>query len=68
MEKVLNKIGLTMDQMDLITVGVSLGHPIAATGTAKLATLIHEMEPYGQARGPPKTYPPTPRLRWVIGR
>jgi len=24
------------------------------------------MEPHGQARGPPKPYPPTPRLRWVI--
>jgi hypothetical protein len=24
------------------------------------------MEPHGQARGPQKPYPPTPRLRWVI--
>jgi hypothetical protein len=26
------------------------------------------MEPHGQARGPHKPYPPTPRLRWVIRR
>ena len=26
------------------------------------------MEPHGQARGPQKTYPPAPRLRWVIRR
>ncbi len=26
------------------------------------------MEPHGQARGPRQTYPPPPRLRWVIRR
>jgi protein-L-isoaspartate(D-aspartate) O-methyltransferase len=26
------------------------------------------MEPHGQARGPQQTYPPAPRLRWVIRR
>jgi len=73
-EKALKKVGLTIDQMDLIEVqeafavqtladarlmkvrkedfdkkinvngsGISLGHPIAATGTIRLVTLIYEM-------------------------
>ena len=28
--------------------------------------MVKKMEPHGQARGPQQTYPPTPRLRWVI--
>ena len=70
--KVMNKIGLTLDDMDLIELneafaaqvlsvlrewrlpnedklnvngsGISLGHPIAATGARILTTLLHEME------------------------
>jgi acetyl-CoA C-acetyltransferase len=73
-EKALKKVGLTIDQIDLIEVqeafavqtladarlmkvrkedfdkkinvngsGISLGHPIAATGTMRLVTLIQEM-------------------------
>jgi hypothetical protein len=33
-----------------------------------LTQTLEEMEPHGQARGPQKPYPPTPRLRWVIRR
>jgi acetyl-CoA C-acetyltransferase len=72
-EKVMEKSGLTLDQMDLIEIqeafaaqvladlkmmnltekdyprinvngsGISLGHPIACTGTRVLVTLLHEM-------------------------
>ncbi len=70
--KVMNKIGLSLDDMDLIELneafaaqvlsvlrewklpnedklnvngsGISLGHPIAATGARILTTLLHEME------------------------
>jgi acetyl-CoA C-acetyltransferase len=71
-EKVFRKLGLSMDDMDLIELneafaaqvlavvkewkledqeklnvngsGISLGHPIAATGARILTTLLHEME------------------------
>ena len=70
--KLMNKVGMSLDDMDLIELneafaaqvlsvlrewklsdedklnvngsGISLGHPIAATGARILATLLHEME------------------------
>ena len=70
--KVMNKIGMTLGDMDIIELneafaaqvlavlrewnlphednlnvngsGISLGHPIAATGARILATMLHEME------------------------
>lgn len=76
--KALKKIGVTIDQVDLIEVqeafavqaladsrmmgikqedfdkkinvngsGISLGHPIAATGAMRLVTLVHEMKRHG---------------------
>ena len=70
--KVMNKLGMTLGDMDLIELneafaaqvlavlrewqlphednlnvngsGISLGHPIAATGARILATMLHEME------------------------
>ncbi|HEU0022249.1 MAG TPA: acetyl-CoA C-acetyltransferase [Dehalococcoidia bacterium] len=70
--KLMNKVGMTLEDMDLIELneafaaqvlsvlrewklpnedrlnvngsGISLGHPIAATGARILATLLHEME------------------------
>jgi len=77
-EKALKKVGITIDQVDLIEIqeafavqtladarmmgikeedfdrkinvngsGISLGHPIAATGAMRLVTLIHEMRRRG---------------------
>ena len=82
MEKALKKIGITIDQVDLIEIqeafavqtladgrlmnvkqddfdrkinvngsGISLGHPIAATGAMRLVTLIHEMRRRGVRYG-----------------
>jgi acetyl-CoA C-acetyltransferase len=76
--KALNKVGVTIDQVDLIEIqeafavqtladarmmaikpkdfdkkinvngsGISLGHPIAATGAMRLVTLLHEMKRRG---------------------
>lgn len=76
--KALKKVGVTIDQVDLIEVqeafavqaladarmmgikqedfdkkinvngsGISLGHPIAATGAMRLVTLVHEMKRHG---------------------
>ena len=73
--KALNRVGLTIDQIDLVEIqeafavqmladahlmgisekdydrklnvngsGISLGHPIAATGTMRMVTLLHEMK------------------------
>ncbi len=81
-EKALKKIGVTIDQVDLIEIqeafavqtladgrlmnvkpddfdrkinvngsGISLGHPIAATGAMRLVTLIHEMRRRGVRYG-----------------
>ena len=81
-EKALKKIGITIDQVDLIEIqeafavqtladgrlmnvkqddfdrkinvngsGISLGHPIAATGAMRLVTLIHEMKRRGVRYG-----------------
>jgi len=80
--KVLKKVGITIDQVDLIEIqeafavqaladarmmgikqedfdkkinvngsGISLGHPIAATGAMRLVTLVHEMKRYGSRYG-----------------
>jgi len=34
----------------------------------EILEIFANMKPHGQARGPQKTYPPTPKLRWVIRR
>jgi acetyl-CoA C-acetyltransferase len=80
--KALNKVGVTIDQVDLIEIqeafavqtladarmmaikpkdfdkkinvngsGISLGHPIAATGAMRLVTLLHEMKRRGSRYG-----------------
>ena len=80
--KVLKKVGITIDQVDLIEIqeafavqtladarmmgikqedfhkkinvngsGISLGHPIAATGAMRLVTLLHEMRRRGSQYG-----------------
>jgi acetyl-CoA C-acetyltransferase len=81
-EKALKKLGLTIDQIDLIEIqeafavqtladarmmgikdddfdrkinvngsGISLGHPIAATGAMRLVTLMHQMKRQGARYG-----------------
>jgi len=81
-DRALKKIGITIDQVDLIEIqeafavqaladarmmgirqedldtkinvngsGISLGHPIAATGAMRLVTLIHEMKRRGSRYG-----------------
>jgi len=81
-DKALKKVGITIDQMDLIEMqeafavqaladarmigirqddfdkkinvngsGISLGHPIAATGAMRLVTLLHEMKRRGSWYG-----------------
>lgn len=43
----LKQMGLAADRYDRVNVngsGISLGHPIACTGTRVLVTLLHEMK------------------------
>ncbi|MBU1274640.1 MAG: thiolase family protein [Proteobacteria bacterium] len=48
-------MGLSFEEMDArVNVngsGISLGHPIAATGTMRMVTLLHEMQRSGSAYG-----------------
>jgi len=46
-----DKLGLSMDNVNVNGGAIAIGHPLGCTGVRMAATLIHEMERRGNKRG-----------------